>query len=194
MEAQVKIYTLAHPVTGEVKYIGKTKRTLKERVSGHLSIDKKEKSARVKWIKELKAQGLRPKAEVLEYCPKSDWERTEDFWINQFKAWGFDSVNTCDGGQGRRGYKMTDAERAQVAKQKPKAVTQYNLKGEVIGEFVSIAEASRRTGIRSTNICQSCLGQGQTAKGTIFKHSGDELTAEELQTRISKSKGIKRWQ
>jgi len=194
MEAQVKIYTLAHPVTGEVKYIGKTKNDLKTRIKLHMSINGRKESARVKWIKELKAQGLRPAAEVLEYCPKSDWERTEDFWINQFKAWGFDLVNTCDGGQGRRGYKMTDAERAQVAKQKPKAVTQYNLEGQVIGEFVSIAEASRRTGIRSTNICQSCLGQAQTAKGTIFKHSGEELSAEELQSRLSKSKGIKRWQ
>ena len=58
MEAQVKIYTLAHPVTGEIKYIGKTKNDLNTRVRLHLSINEIKENARVKWIKKLKAQGL----------------------------------------------------------------------------------------------------------------------------------------
>jgi len=191
---EIKIYTLADPLTNEIKYIGKTKNDLKARVRLHLNIKKEKNNKRVKWIKELKSKGLRPKAEILEFCSDSDWEMLEDFWINQFRTWGFDLVNTCDGGQGRRGYKMTDEERLVVSKQKPKAVIQYNLNGEVINEFPSIAEAAKQTGIKNANICSCCLGKSQTASSTIFKHKDNPLTEEELISRLKKSKGRKLWQ
>jgi len=54
--AKVTIYTLSHPVTGQVRYVGKTVEMLKNRLAGHL----REKGTCHKnhWIAQLRAEGL----------------------------------------------------------------------------------------------------------------------------------------
>jgi len=101
----VKIYTLSHPITNEVKYVGKTVESLNERLRKHLH--KKDKTYRYNWIISLKKEGLIPKIELIEECDEIDWRWNERYWISQFRTWGFRLVNLCDGGLGSNGMKHT---------------------------------------------------------------------------------------
>jgi len=52
---EYKIYTLSHPKTKEVRYIGKTYRTLKKRLSEHCSeCNANHGTHKIHWIKSLK--------------------------------------------------------------------------------------------------------------------------------------------
>lgn len=107
---EIFIYTLANPITKEVRYVGKTN-NLKVRFWHHLKTKKNTHSS--SWIKSLKNQGLKPEMEILEKCDLSNWEFLEKYWISQFKAWGFNLTNLTDGGEGMCGYSHTD-----IAKEK----------------------------------------------------------------------------
>ena len=62
---EVKIYALKHPVTQEIRYIGRTKNSLKVRLTGHLSKAKQNKFKTYKdnWILSLQTK---PIIELLE--------------------------------------------------------------------------------------------------------------------------------
>lgn len=89
------IYTLSHPTTGEVRYVGKSDNP-NYRFINHCK-DKRPTRNR-SWILGLKNQGLLPVMEVLEEVKNSDWEDVEKYWIAQMKAWGFRLNNITSGG------------------------------------------------------------------------------------------------
>ena len=76
----IYIYTLSHPITNEVRYVGKTI-NLKRRYKQHL-YDKRH-SYKASWVKSLKKDNLKPLMKVLEIC-KNNWQEREIFWISQF--------------------------------------------------------------------------------------------------------------
>jgi hypothetical protein len=94
---KIKIYTLSHPITNEIRYVGQTKNTLEERLKGHLK--SKEKVYRVYWIKLLIKEGLIPKIEIIEEVEKDEASFSERFWISMFKNWGFRLCNLTSGGE-----------------------------------------------------------------------------------------------
>lgn len=52
-----------------------------------------------------------------------------------------------------------------------RAVQQFTLTGELVAEYISIAEASRQTGIYRTLINNCCAnGRSKTAGGFVWKH------------------------
>lgn len=51
-----------------------------------------------------------------------------------------------------------------------KKVCQYNLQGEFIKEFKSVAEASRQTGFNKTSIAKVCRGERKTCGGFVWKY------------------------
>lgn len=53
---------------------------------------------------------------------------------------------------------------------KSKPVLQYTLDGRFIAEYPSVSEASRQTGISTTNICKCCKGKHKTAGGYIWRY------------------------
>lgn len=57
-------------------------------------------SYRARWINSLKIKGLKPNIEIIDIVPKDQWEFWEQYWISQFKTWGFNLVNTTIGGGG----------------------------------------------------------------------------------------------
>lgn len=85
------IYSLSCPVTNEIKYIGQTI-NLDLRFKEHCSSST---PGNKKWIKELKANNLKPMMEVVEEIEgsKNDLLLAERFWITQFKCWGFNLNN-----------------------------------------------------------------------------------------------------
>ena len=92
-----KIYTLEHPETGEVRYVGKTGEPLFKRLAKHVYESKHSNSHRANWINSLCKNGMRPKIDLLEEVG-DDWVECEKYWIAQFKAWGFNLVNGTEGG------------------------------------------------------------------------------------------------
>lgn len=74
----ITIYTLTHPTTGMIVYVGSTKMSIAERMYCHTH----------KFL-----DGLPAIAEELDSCSIEDRGRTEGYWIFQMKAWGFELLN-----------------------------------------------------------------------------------------------------
>lgn len=90
----VIIYTLSDD--SGVRYIGKTNNIL-IRYKNHL-LDKA-KSHKVNWIRSLKKQQKLPIIDILDIVNDNDWIFWEQYWISQFKCWGFNLVNETNGGE-----------------------------------------------------------------------------------------------
>lgn len=84
---KIQIYSLSCPIIGDVKYIGKTKNSLSDRLSAHLSYkgDNVEKSM---WIESLKQKGLKPKISLIELVEEYNWEVKEQYWISFYLSKG----------------------------------------------------------------------------------------------------------
>jgi hypothetical protein len=64
---EIYIYSLKHPITNEVRYIGKTK-NIKRRYYEH--INTKGNSYKSNWIKSLLNEGIKPIIDIIEICNK----------------------------------------------------------------------------------------------------------------------------
>lgn len=106
---KVKIYKLIDPFTFEVRYVGKTERTLKHRLSMHVttSIKNKNKTHKEAWITQVYNKGKRPIIELIEEVNFEDWQEKEQYWIAQFE----NLTNLCLGGLGGVGRIYTESER-----------------------------------------------------------------------------------
>lgn len=60
-------------------------------------------------------------------------------------------------------------------KEKGLEVVQYNKNGEIIKEFLSIAEAEKKTGIQSSSISAVCSGKRYNAGGFIWRYKEDNF-------------------
>jgi group I intron endonuclease len=107
MEKRIYIYSIKDPIDYQIKYIGKTidiKRRFKEHISlFYLTTN----TLKNNWIKKLLSEGLQPIFEIVEECPRNEWEVREKYWINYYRELGFDMKNMCDGGEGNHGLKMS---------------------------------------------------------------------------------------
>jgi hypothetical protein len=191
----VKIYTLADPTSNEIRYIGKTKRTLKDRWYQHCSIHKQQKQTNYKsnWLLTILNKGLRPKIELLEGVEDEFWQETEKFWIAQFRIWGFRLTNLSEGGQGptsckgSSGYKHTEEakKRISIANSKPrhkewvinsanankKPISQFDRNKVFIRDWDSASDAARFLGNidMKKNISTCCKGNKKSAYGYVWK-------------------------
>lgn len=105
----VSIYTLSDPITGQVRYVGKTKADLRRRLAQHLLPSNLRKNTHKNaWLKSLNAL---PLLEVVEEVAPELADDAERFWITQFRAWGFKLTNLTEGGDGGTGYKHSSASR-----------------------------------------------------------------------------------
>lgn len=96
------IYILQDPRNNLVKYVGKSNNP-RRRYTSHLVYTPKNKSHCHRWIQSLKKKGLKPIMTVIDEIT-GDWEWLEQYWIEQFKHWGFNLVNLTVGGEGVVGY------------------------------------------------------------------------------------------
>ncbi len=106
-----KIYTLNHPITNEVRYIGYTVTSLEERLRGHIKDCnyKNKNSHKVKWIKKLITEGLKPTINLLENIETRKIAVFREIQlIFEYRLLGYNLVNGTDGGEGGTGYKFTE--------------------------------------------------------------------------------------
>ena len=82
-----KIYTLKHPDTNEIRYVGKTVQQLKYRLATHISRSKKYRYAYVNcWIYSLLQEGKKPMIELIEEVQDNQWEEKEIYWIQYYST------------------------------------------------------------------------------------------------------------
>ena len=94
------IYALVDPITGEIRYVGKSTDPTK-RLSFHLSKRSlKTNSPKNLWIRKLLDKGLRPLLVILQKCDPNKWAEAERGWIVMFRMVGAELTNTSDGGEG----------------------------------------------------------------------------------------------
>ena len=94
----INIYGLAHPITKDIRYIGKSIRT-QSRYNDHLKDNSK--THKSNWIQFLIKQGLKPILIILEEIEDcEDWQQKERDWIFKAKKDGWKLVNSTDGGDG----------------------------------------------------------------------------------------------
>lgn len=98
----VIIYTLSDPDTLEIKYIGKTSKSIEKRLQGHIDDAKyrKKLNKRLSWVKSLIKKGKTPIIEQLDIVNEKYANSAEIYWISQFKTWGFTLKNDTEGGDG----------------------------------------------------------------------------------------------
>lgn len=97
-----KIYVLKHPITGEIRYVGKTEdkypiRRLKTHIQ-HAKT-KKEKTHNLDWIRSLINQNLFPEMEIIDfgYTSRKELCEAEIFLIQFYKDIGLSLTNSTNG-------------------------------------------------------------------------------------------------
>lgn len=94
---------------------------------------------------------------VLEICEPIELNEKEIFYIKKFGTYKDHGYNMTVGGQD---FSCTTA----------RAIDQYDLEGNLIASYVSIAEAKRQTG--TIHIDRVLNGDGRTAGGFYWSYSG----------------------
>lgn len=176
------IYTLAHPLTGEVRYIGKTK-DLKDRLTRHIQksyLDKYDKNTyKSRWIKKLLSHNLKPIMEVLDECDENLVDIYEKYWISQFKTWGFNLVNISEGGEivgNWKNKRHSESTKDKIRKSLGIPIVHYDLIGTKLGEYDSLSDASKKTGCHIFLISNCCKKKSYyTVNNTTFRYKGDEF-------------------
>lgn len=108
------IYTLEHPITHEIRYVGKTCKRLIDRFWSHKT--ERANTHKCKWVNRLANDGLFPIINAIEIVEDNIASETEIYWIAQFKAWGFRLTNATEGGEGVIGVLRTQEWKDNIGK------------------------------------------------------------------------------
>jgi hypothetical protein len=187
----VNIYVLVDPRTLKVRYIGRTRCTLKKRLGEHVCVDRSKAMTRVKsWIKSLKAINSKPYIRLLTTC--KGWEEShvlEQELIERHKE-KHDLLNHRDRGMGNPFPLNSDFTRLQMSKTRKegfasgrlkvanlKPVFVYSLDGVFIEKYSSITACSKGMGISTDTISRSISGRCKQGKGFLFRSEySDSIT------------------
>lgn len=112
------IYTLHDPVTHEIRYVGKTTKSLSYRLRRHINSCRHSHTHKNHWIAELVDRGLEPTVRLIQSIDDDHWVECECFWIAEFRHRGCPLTNATDGGEGASGRKMSVEARQKMSKAK----------------------------------------------------------------------------
>lgn len=106
--------------SGQVKYVGSTIRSIKERMQRHLSGSSVSKHLPIyKWLSECDGRLI---VECLDYVLEKNRELKEKFYIKKLKP----PLNLTDGGKGMSGYRFAGTEHARKISDKLKTGANFN--------------------------------------------------------------------
>lgn len=93
------IYALLDPISKNIRYIGKSNNPIK-RFKEHINKSKLTVTHKNNWILKLSKNNLKPILCIIDEVSIKEWVFWETYWISQCKTWGFNLVNTTEGGDG----------------------------------------------------------------------------------------------
>lgn len=104
-EEKVIIYGLFEcDKSEEIRYIGKTTKSIRTRLSEHKYSSKRKKSYKDKWMQSVYNKNKKIDIKIIEIVNENNWEERERFWIKFYKNKGCKLTNLQIGGQlGPRG-------------------------------------------------------------------------------------------
>lgn len=188
---KIKIYALSSSSDPDnIRYIGKTKETLKQRLSRHILSSKNEKTYKANWIRKELSIGNNILIKNIFTVPKDDeWQKWEIHFISEYKNKGFKLTNLTIGGEDLSGennpffgknHKKSTKKLLRESSLTKKTINQYNLNGDLITSFISIGEASEKTGIPKSSISDVCQKKPKykTAGGYVWRYSGEPFSLE----------------
>lgn len=193
---RVFIYTLSHPITNEIRYIGKTKQSLYNRYADHISIKNNRNKLNYhskNWIKSLLKDNLKPKIELLDIVDEFNWEIEEIFYISYFRYLGFNLINYQKGGKkGNTGLKWklsdnTKKNKFEILKNsKINKHILYDLKGNVINKYDNIIIASELLNIQYAKLYQIIKYKNLIDKKFILLKEEEEFNTNLLKRKCRK--------
>jgi hypothetical protein len=144
--AVVYIYGLIDPrnklIIENVRYVGKTKRTIEDRYKQHLHDSKKYQTPVYFWMNKLLNENILPEAIKIDECDETNWREYEKKYIANCRQFG-KLLNISDGGEG-----IEDESRWV-------SVYQYNEFGKFIKKHASVASAGREMKVNANSIFAS---------------------------------------
>jgi group I intron endonuclease len=187
------IYTLEDPITMEIRYVGKTK-NLKDRLWRHLAkcyLDNDKNLHKTRWIKQLLKRGLSPVMKIIEECNIQDVNFLEQYWISQFKTWGFKLTNMSLGGEivgNWKGKKHSEETKLKLRKINSKIIIEYDLNGKILNKYLGVPEAAKLTGLHKTSIYRCCNKKTHhKTKNRTFRYDGDPFDYVPFNKHIQKN-------
>lgn len=104
------IYQLSDPVSGEVRYVGKTVKRIQDRLCAHICYSRYGmKNHLHNWLRSLPE---RPKVTALVVVEDSMAFETERAFIALFRKHGYRLVNATDGGEGAPGHQCSEEKKS----------------------------------------------------------------------------------
>lgn len=161
-----KIYTLCCSKTKEIRYVGVTIRSLKQRLYQHVWNSNKILTPCAKWIKSLQQE---VEIELLEEVEENTWEAQERYWIGQMKSWNFRLLNVENGGVG-----VNRGRRSKSEDSKKKPVLKFTMTGKFVCRYESIKEAVKACNLKSSSSLTNHLlsGHGRHVAGFRWAYEG----------------------
>lgn len=176
-----KIYKLLDPITKEIRYIGKTKQSLKARLNSHVvsAFDKKRvdyNCYRSCWIrKTVNKYNVFPIIEQITSCITSEESnKLEIYYISLYKRKcdGGILTNTDDGTNSFSYYReLVKTDKIELGK----AVRQFDFKGNLVKEWNKITDVENHLGISNSHISSCCRGKKNSIGGFIWRYKEDEF-------------------
>lgn len=89
----VTIYSVSHPITNMIFYVGRTTTPLQKRLGAMLTTKEIYNNNLSDILKSIKEEGRKPVIEELDKCDYDNRMNVEEFWIQTISGWGFDIKN-----------------------------------------------------------------------------------------------------
>lgn len=189
----VSIYFLSHPITNEIRYIGKTNNLQKRLTQHFFPKNLKKITPKNGWFKSLMKIGLKPTINLLDEVPSTEWQFWEQHYISLFLSWGFKLTNATTGGEGiSLGYKFSETTRKNMSLSKlGKTFTEEHRKNISKSNEGNKNFLNHKHSIKSIEkIRTSNLGKN---KGKVAWNKGLK-TPQKVKDKLSKSRiGIEPW-
>lgn len=112
----VRIYVLIDPITFEIRYVGKTVKTLSTRMGNHTYYALHPLTYRDRWHGKLLRRGYSPEICLVQEVLEPHWIEAERYWIQYFRSIGCPLTNSTEGGDGATGHVKSAETRAKMSK------------------------------------------------------------------------------
>lgn len=193
IEVLTRIYTLSCPITKEIRYVGKTVKTLEQRLKAHIwdSINRPNTTHKFNWIKSLLNKNLKPVIHLIENCKWFESSDREIYWIDCLKKSGYNLVNHTIGGEGRLGYKASEKTKRKQSKSISKAigvkVYKYSLEGYYLKSYKTTTNAAKENSCLDSKIRLVCIGSRRKTGGFRWSYNKVKFLGK---MPFSKHKGV----